>query len=258
MLKDKLTIGSLFSGVGGFELGFEQTGHYETKWQCENASYQRKVLHKHWPTVPCYEDITELCIKNNPEPVDVIVGGFPCPAFSRAGKEGGFEQDPLFYEMLRVCKTLNPRYIVFENVKGFTKWSGTLHKEINSMGYEWIDGILDARDFGIPQARERYFAICVQRGIMPGPQHIRGFQRNGSESVFRIQPNNQNSEGRWASTVSSKEEWRAIFANSRRMRDSTRIPARMDRLKCCGNAFPPPMSKFLGWAVYEFEKHLEG
>ena len=86
-----LTVGSLFSGIGGFDLGLERAG-FEIKWQVEIDKYCRKVLTKHWPTVSKYKDIRD-CGAHNLEPVDLICGGFPCQPFSNAGKRKGKEDD---------------------------------------------------------------------------------------------------------------------------------------------------------------------
>ena len=114
---DKLTVGSLFAGIGGFDLGLERAG-FEIKWQVEIDEWCRQVLTKHWPTVPKYEDIKE-CGAHNLAPVDLICGGFPCQPFSVAGKRRGAEDDRhLWPEMLRVIKERGPRWVIGENVAG--------------------------------------------------------------------------------------------------------------------------------------------
>lgn len=260
-MDEKLKVGSLFSGIGGFEKGFEDTGGFETVWQCEIEPYARSILAKHWPDVRRYDDITKLCQDDStsPEYVDVICGGFPCPAFSRAGKQGGFEQDPLFYDMLRVCRYMHPKYIVFENVEGFTKFKEELRKQVEDIGYEWCDALLDARDFGVPQARIRYFAICIRRGVLPSSQHIRGLQRDEGKDIRGLQSDTSNTEGRWTPTVSSKEEWRDIFANSRRGGKDHGLSRRLDknrsdRLRCLGNAVVPAVAKHIGNTILEMER----
>lgn len=251
-----LTVGSLFSGIGGFELGLERTGGFQTAWQCERDEYARKILKKHWRGIECYPDIYEICKKVTPGRVDVICGGFPCPAFSDAGRRGGFEQDALMFEMLRVCKELRPRYILFENVEGFAKWKETLRCEVEAIGYEWGDAIIDARDFAVPQSRRRYFAVCVQRGILPSSQHLRGIQGDKGANIREIQPNNQNPKGGWTPTIQTKEEWRTIFANSRRSGDVDGVSNRVDRFRCLGNAVVPQVSEFLGNIILAYEKLL--
>ncbi len=84
-----LTTGSLFAGIGGFELGFEREG-YEVRWQVEKDEYCQKVLARHWPHVPRYDDVRD-CGPHNLEPVDAIMGGFPCQDLSLAGKQEGLD-----------------------------------------------------------------------------------------------------------------------------------------------------------------------
>lgn len=176
-----------------------------------------------------------------------------CPKFSRAGKRGGFEEDGLFYEMLRVCNALKPKYIVFENVEGFKDFKEELRGQVENIGYEWEDALLDSRKFGVPQSRVRYFAVCVRRGELPSSQYLRGIQRNESESIQRIQSDIANPKGRWAHTVSSKEDWRTIFANSRRSRNNSRISNGMDRIRCLGNAVSPIVAEEIARAILIYE-----
>src|SRR5690554_5265326 len=109
-----MTVGSLFSGIGGLDLGFERAG-FTIKWMCEKDEYARRVLRKHWAEVPLYDDIEEL---KNPPYVDVITGGFPCQDISLAGKGAGLDGDRsrLWWEMHRIISEVRPRYAVMENV----------------------------------------------------------------------------------------------------------------------------------------------
>jgi len=239
-----MTFGSLFAGIGGFDLGFDRAG-MQCLWQVEKDDWCRSILAKHWPHVERYEDVRDVG-KHNLRTVDVICGGFPCPAFSRSGKEGGFEQDDLFFQITRIAQDLQPKFIVFENVKGFTRWREVLHKEVEDIGYEWCDMVLDARDFGIPQARERYFAICVQRGMLSCSQHLWGIQREKGSGIYGIQPNAQDSQGWWTPTIRSKEGWRTIFSAARRCGTSDGIPNRMDRIRGLGNAVVPQIAEYIG------------
>ena len=247
---------SLFTGIGGLDLAAEWAG-FKTVGQVEIDDYCNKVLEKHWHDVPRWRDVYQLTgeeIKKKCGTVDVISAGFPCPAFSMSGKRGGFEQDRLFYEATRICAEVEPPYIVFENVAGFTKWRHSLHEEIESIGYEWADYVLDARDFGIPQARRRYFAVCFRRGMLFGSQHLRRIQREEGQDIHRLQPYTENSEGRWSSTVGSKEEWRTIFSACRKSRDVDGVSNRMDRLRCLGNAVIPQQAYPVFKTIAEMEE----
>ena len=115
---EKLTVGSLFSGIGGLELGLERTGGFKTKWQVEIDEYCLKVSERHWPNVQRFRDIKE-CGKHNLSTVDLICGGFPCQPHSVAGKRKGAEDDRnLWPEMFRIIREVNPRWVICENVPG--------------------------------------------------------------------------------------------------------------------------------------------
>ena len=247
----KVTHGSLFSGIGGIDLGFEWAG-IETKWQVEIDDYCQKLLSLRFPHTKKFTDVRRVD-SHNLEKVDIISGGFPCPAFSQAGKQGGFEQDNLFYEIIRICNERKPKAIIFENVEGFKKWAEILRQEIENIGYEWGDAIFDARDFGIPQARRRYFAICIQRGMLSGTQYLRRIQREKDSRIYGLQSNNKNTKRRWTPTIKTKEEWRTIFADSKRVRKNNGIPSRMDRFRKfgLGNAVVPQIPYIIGRQLYE-------
>lgn len=113
-----LKVLDLFSGIGGFSLGLERTGGFETVAFCEIDPFCRKVLAKHWPGVPIYEDVKGL---RHDGPIDVVCGGFPCQPFSHAGKRGGVDDDRyLWPAMLEVIEAHRPAWVIGENVAGLT------------------------------------------------------------------------------------------------------------------------------------------
>lgn len=115
---DKLKVLDLFSGIGGFSLGLERTGGFETVAFCEIEEYPRKVLKKHWPEVPCFGDVTKLK-GSDIGTVDVICGGFPCQDLSSAGRGKGIGEGTrsgLFRHMLRLANECGRPIIIFENV----------------------------------------------------------------------------------------------------------------------------------------------
>ncbi len=117
-----MKFGSLFSGIGGFDLGLERAG-MECAWQVEIDEYCLKVLEKHWPSVSRYTDVRE-CGRDNLEPVDLICGGFPCIDISRAGKKEGIngKDSGLWTEFFRIIGELRPQYAVVENVSDLLSW----------------------------------------------------------------------------------------------------------------------------------------
>ena len=158
-----LTVGSTFTGVGGADLGFEWAG-FDIAWQCELDKWKRSVLAAHWPSVPCYDDITTML---DPPPVDVMVGGFPCQDLSVAGQRKGFtgERSVLAFEFLRIAEAIKPRWIVLENVPGLLSSNKGLDfqrllSEVAACGYGVGYRCLDAKYFGVPQRRRRIFVVA--------------------------------------------------------------------------------------------------
>lgn len=141
MQQTKLKVLDLFSGIGGFSLGLESLGQFETIAFCEKDKFCQKVLQKHWSNIPIIDDVRRI---NGKEiKADVVVGGFPCQSISIAGKQKGKDDDRfLFPEMLRVIKEVKPRWIIGENVQNLINISnGTILREI-------IEG-LEAENFEV-------------------------------------------------------------------------------------------------------------
>ena len=161
----RFRVGSLFSGIGGFDLGLERTGGFEVVWQVEWDSYCQKVLAKHWPDIPCYGDIHEVG-KHNLEKVDVLVGGFPCQPVSVAGKRKGQDDDRwLWPEFGRIIRELRPRYAIMENVPGLlVRGMGDVLGDLSEFGYDAEWGIVSAKSVGAPHLRKRIFIIGYTNG----------------------------------------------------------------------------------------------
>ena len=158
-----MTLGSLFSGIGGLDLGLERAG-MRVVWQVENNPFCRKVLAKHWPDVPCYEDVKTLTGEEL-EPVDVICGGFPCQPVSVAGTQKGTDDERwLWPEFNRLIRILRPRYAILENVPGlFTVQHafGAILRDLAEGGYDAEWDRLSAASVGAPHLRQRVFIIAV-------------------------------------------------------------------------------------------------
>lgn len=172
-----MRFGSLFSGIGGFDLGFERAGMWSA-WQCEIDSKCREVLQKHWEGVQIFDDVRNVTA-NNASRVDLLCGGFPCQDLSIAGKRAGLagERSGLWYEFARVIEELRPRWVVIENVPGLlSSWSGdepegeeseweeesdffTVISKLEKFGYCVSWRILDAQFFGVAQRRRRVFIV---------------------------------------------------------------------------------------------------
>ena len=163
-----MTVGSLFSGIGGFEKGFEDAG-FRTIWQCEQDDFCTQVLNKHWPDVPVFRDVRELYTEGgeSPEKPDVLIGGFPCQDISLAGKGAGLEgkRSGLWWEFYRIIGEVRPRYAVLENVaalvnRGLPAICGAL----SEIGYDAEWEIVSAAALGAPHLRERLFLVAYPNG----------------------------------------------------------------------------------------------
>ena len=171
---DELTFGSLFAGVGGFDLGFEAAG-WQCKFQVEWDKHCQQVLARHWPDVPRWSDVSDVDGKELP-PVDCITFGSPCQDLSVAGKRAGLDgnRSNLFFEATRIIKEMRhatgnqyPRVAVWENVPGALSsnkgadFSAVLDNLADSgaLAIEWA--VLDAQHFGIPQRRRRIFLVAI-------------------------------------------------------------------------------------------------
>ena len=167
-----LTFGSLFAGVGGFDMGFEQAG-WDCKFQVEWDKNCQQILNKHWPDVPKWGDVSDVNGAEIP-PVDCIIFGSPCQDLSVAGKRAGLEgeRSGLFHEAVRIIKEMRdatngtfPRWTVWENVAGALSSNngrdfGTVINEMAKAGAHLQEyALLDAQHFGIPQRRRRVFLV---------------------------------------------------------------------------------------------------
>lgn len=230
-----LTHLSLFSGIGGLDLAAEWAG-FTTVGQCEFADYQTKVLEKHWPDVPRWRDIRTLTKESFYErtglrTVDVLSGGFPCQPFSVAGKQKGKGDDRyLWPEMLRVIRELRPRCVVGENVPGIIKIAaGQVVKDLEQAGYHVVVFNFEAAAVGAWHRRGRVFIVgtAETNDATGGKAVVHNAVRGGCKWDARRAQCKELAHGRcWAA---EPDVGRVAHG----------IPARVDRLKCLGNAVVP-------------------
>ena len=170
-MTEKLKVLDLFSGLGGFSLGLERTGHFETVAFCDNDKYSKLIIDKHWKGKKVYEDVREITkeklIADGIELPDVITGGFPCQPFSVAGKQKGTSDDRhLWPEMFRIIKALKPRIVVGENVRGIVNIQDgmvfeTVCINLEDEGYEVQAFNIPAAGVGAPHRRERIWIVAT-------------------------------------------------------------------------------------------------
>ena len=161
----KLKILDLCSGIGGFSLGLEATGGFETIAFCEFDPFCQKVLNKHWPEVPIYNDLKEISkneetIRNIPEH-DLICGGVPCQPFSVAGKQKGKEDDRhLWPFMFKIIEQKKPTWVIVENVGGFVNVAlDDVCLDLEAEGYSTQSFIIPACGVEAPHRRDRIWII---------------------------------------------------------------------------------------------------
>lgn len=160
-----MTHGSLFSGIGGFDLAAEWMG-WENKFHCEWNEFGQKVLKYYWPNAELFSDITKSDFTKYEGAIDVISGGFPCQPYSTAGKRLGKEDERhLWPHMLRTIQEVKPRWVVGENVRGLISWNGGLvfeevQTDLEAAGYEVQPFLLPACGVNAPHRRDRIWFVA--------------------------------------------------------------------------------------------------
>jgi DNA (cytosine-5)-methyltransferase 1 len=198
MQEEKVNVGSLFAGIGGFELGLERAG-FKIEWQVEIDHYCRAVLERHFPKARRFEDVRAVGAANL-DPVDVICGGFPCQDLSNAGKGAGIDgaRSGLWSEFARIVRELRPRYVLVENVPALLtgkgkRWDrapiGRVLGDLAQMGYDAEWARLSAREFGAPHLRQRVWIVAYPREGADATGDRRRTRR--SRRPARIRPDRQ-------------------------------------------------------------------
>ncbi len=219
-----LTVGSLFSGIGGLDLGLERAG-MEVRWQSEIDPYCSRVLAKHWPNVPNLGDITAVDWSTVERP-DLICGGYPCPAFSQAARGRNVAAD-LWVFMRDAVAVLRPRFVLIENVaahlgRGFP----AVLADLDALGFDAEWSVISACSMGAAHTRRRLFALAYPHG--------------SCEPVFTF-------DGQMAGLpplAGDRGRWGIPTADDARADDG--IPNRLDRDRALGNAVVPQMAQWIG------------
>lgn len=250
-----LTVGSLFTGIGGFDLGLERAG-MQVKWQVEIDLFCRAVLAKHWPNVKRLSDIREAvgyrfdvygyidahAQKYLLDPVDLICGGFPCKQTSRAaaihGRRVGLagRDSGLWREMLRIIGELQPGRCLVENPD--SEWLGEVSGDLESLGYAVSRTAITAAGIGAPHLRRRVLILADRdRARLAKSWPV------GSSEI---------SSPEWLAT--QRDAWLSRLSGVVRVDDG--IPGglhRRQRVHACGNAIVPDVAEWIGRRIVEAE-----
>ena len=227
------SFGSLFSGIGGIDLGLERAG-WSCAWQSEIKPLAVATLEQHWPYVPKLGDITTIDW-STVEPVDLICGGFPCQDLSHAhtstsgGARAGLDgpASSLWSYFAEAVGALEPTWVLIENVDTWASWVPTVRADLARHGYASLPLELSAGSFGAPHRRPRCFVVAHADGI--------------SEPLFAIDA--EMGKLRPISGCDSRD-WRNGPPRSVRVDDG--LPARMGRNDLYGNAVVPAVAEWLG------------
>lgn len=224
-----MRVGSLFSGIGGLDLGLERAG-MEVAWQSEIDPYACRVLAKHWPDVPNLGDITTIEWKDVPR-VDLICGGFPCQDISIAGSGAGLEGEHsgLWAEVAKAVGVLQPRFLLVENSPALpVRGLGDLLADLARLGYDAEWDCLPAAAFSARHLRARTWLVAYPFGERDGVE---------AEALFT----------RWTRPVDG--HWWPAEPDVGRVADG--IPHRVDRLRALGNSVVPQVAEHIGRRLME-------
>ena len=187
-MENKLTHGSLFSGIGGFDLAAEWVG-WENVFHCEWNKFGQKILKYYWPNSISYENICTTDFAIHRGKIDILTGGFPCQPYSTAGKRLGKADDRhLWPEMLRAIREIEPRWIVGENVRGLVSWNGGMvfeevQADLEAEGYEVQPFLIPAASVGAPHRRDRIWFVAFNTKSKRDTKIGEVCQRKENESI---------------------------------------------------------------------------
>jgi DNA (cytosine-5)-methyltransferase 1 len=228
-----MTIGSLFSGIGGLELGLEAAGLGPVLFQAEIDPFASSILAKHWPDAQRFSDVRTVGKHNLPR-VDVLCGGFPCQGLSSANLTGeGLEDERsgLWFEFERIIGELLPRAVVVENVgSAWREWVPVVRRALWTLGYASVPFRVSPADFGAPHHRDRIFVVA--HADAKG-QPLRPID----EEVARLSADAERLGCHWRNPFTGP----VVLAHG--------LPGGMDAVRAFGNAVVPQCAEAVGWRV---------
>lgn len=237
----KLRVLDLFSGIGGFSLGLERTGGFETVAFCEIEDFPRRVLAKHWPEVPCYHDVRELTadtLRRDGIAVDVICGGFPCQDISAAGRREGIggTRSGLWREYARLVGEIRPRVVIVENsAELLGNGMDVVLGDLAALGFDAQWDCIPAVVLGAPHGRDRVWITAY------APEIARIHEPDvGDQLRSRLSHDGYS----WPASP-----WRSPETAVCRVDDG--VPDRVDRTGSLGNAVVPQIPELIGRAILQ-------
>jgi DNA (cytosine-5)-methyltransferase 1 len=253
--------GSLFSGIGGFDLASEWMG-WENVFHCEWNEFGQKVLNYYWPKAISYHDITKTDFSIHRGTIDIITGGFPCQPYSMAGKRKGKEDDRhLWPEMCRAIREIQPSYVVGENVRGLTNWNGGLvfdevQADLEAEGYEVTPFLLPACAVNAPHKRDRIWFVAYSM--------CKGYTRPTSTRIEEDKGRELYNENRKHTWKNKKNNW-CNWPNQPyvllrdngfpgRLDNQTFSSIRRESIKAGGNAIVPQVVHQIFKAIEQYNE----
>ncbi len=261
------SFGSLFSGIGGLDLGLERAG-WTVRWQVEIDDFCRRVLAKHWPDVPRFKDVRMLTGAEL-ERVDLIAGGFPCQPVSYAGqRRAQADARWLWPEFARFIRVLRPSLVLVENVPGlYQRGLGIVLADMAASGYDAEWDCLPAFAFGAPHLRWRVLVVAHARGLESRPQPLgepwRGTPTEpGHDGAAELVADADRDRQLQPIGVFGQEwrrpgdqSWWAVEPDVGRVAHG--VPSRVDRLRGLGNAVVPQVVEFIGRRLLEARRSMK-
>lgn len=245
----KLRVLDLFSGIGGFSLGLERTGGFETVAFCEIEEFPRRVLAKHWPDVPCYHDVQELTAERlaaDGITVDVICGGFPCQDISFASDAGSGlagARSGLWTQYSRLVGEVRPKLVLVENVSALcARGLDVVLADLASLGFDAEWHCIPASAVGAPHPRDRIWVVAYAPEML-GPKQCGNEPRRllSGDGIRRFVLDERRPHDFSA--------WRS--AEPGVARGAHGVPNRVDRLGCLSNAVVPLIPEMIGRVILQ-------
>jgi len=233
--------GSLFSGIGGFDLAAEWMG-WENVFHCEWMEFPRKVLEYHFPNADSHTDITKTDFKKYANTIDILTGGFPCQPFSMAGKRKGTDDERyLWHEMLRAIQEIKPKFVIAENVFGITNIDGGLVFEqvcldLENEGYEVQPFIIPAAAKNAPHRRDRCWFVAFNTKSTRNTE-VRGIcERSDNEPIGICKENGVASNTNGISNRGMSEQSSAAHKQRRSSKADKKIGSNWEQQPLCNIA----------------------